>query len=261
MTNSRLSAASLADFEEGTVVSVARCVLRAEDTAWDFPSRNAEAISTHWAASKAQNPAFFDGIIHLMTGCSLAHDVFSATFQATDFKTYLYWRDNGFPVSGPRAGPRDCFGAALIRSSEGYALLGRQRAGNVNAGLVYPPGGFIDPRDVRADGAIDIDGSVWREIREETGLGAAELRSRPGYRIAFAGPLVSIAAEYRSHLAASALRERILDHIAADRDPELTDIIIAQGADDLGPDTPLYARLLLQAPLDDEARRPEGRRL
>lgn len=247
MTDPRPSPASVAGAEEGTVAAVSRCVLRAGDTAWDFPARNAEAILAHWERRKAENPVLFDGVIHLMTAWSLAGGVFTASFQATDFKSYLYWRDMGFPASeGAVSAPRDCFGAALIRSSEGDVIFGRQRAGNINAGLLYPPGGFIDPRDVSASGALNIDASIWREIAEETGLGGAELRHVPGYKIAFASPLVSIAAEYRSHLAAGALRQRILDHLAADPDPELTDIVLVRSPEDLGDDTPAYAKLLLR---------------
>ena len=118
------------------------------------------------------NPRYFNGVVHLVDDVRLDGDSASMLrFVRTDFKSYLFWRDQGFP----EAGVLDGFGSALIRSSDGHMMLGRQRAGNVNAGLAYPPAGFIDEQDVEADGSIDIAGSVAREVSEETGIDAAAL--------------------------------------------------------------------------------------
>lgn len=230
---------------ERAVVHVARCDLRTSPERWPFRDQNAEAIAAHWSRRLIGSPALFNGTIHILASSSFGGGTFSGRFVAADFAAFLYWRDHGYSDRGHK----DCFGTALLRSEEGHVLLGRQRAGHVNGGLAYPPGGFIDPRDVRDD-MIDIDGSIWREIGEETGLGAAELRRVPGYQIALAGPLVAIAAEYRSHLPAEALRARALKHLTASPEPELTDILIVRASRDLEAGTPEYARLLLGQVLD-----------
>lgn len=236
--------------EKGTIAAVARCDLRVTDEPWSFLEGSGPAIAALWATRRAENPLLFDGVIHLMTRHTLADGVFGGVFQKTDFKSYLFWRERGFPAPlCPEPRPSDCFGSALIRSAEGFVLLGRQRAGNLNGGLAYPPGGFIDARDVRGDGSIDIDASIWREIGEETGLGGAELSRVPGYRVVFAGPLAAIAVEYRSPLPAEALRRRVLAHIAADPRPELDDAVIVRRVEDIGPAMPEYAKLLLRAVL------------
>ncbi len=218
-----------------------RCVLRASGEPWEFSTRHATAIAAHWAARKAASPALFDGVIHILARWTLVSGAFAGTFLRTDFKSFIYWRDHGYPDPSPR----DCFGSALLRSCEGHVLLGRQRAGNINAGLAYPPGGFIDARDVGEDGAIDIDASIGREVREETGLGAAEIEQVPGYRVAFAGSLVSVAVEYRSRMGAHALREHVLRHVAHDPDAELIDALVVRTMADVEADTPEYAKLLL----------------
>ena len=84
----------------------------------------------------------------------------SGTFFKTDFETFLYWRD----LPRGDADRARSFGASLIRSAEGYLLLGRQGPGQLNSGRVYPPSGLIDDDDVR-DGAIDIDASIRARAR------------------------------------------------------------------------------------------------
>ena len=209
---------------------------------WGYARRQATGIDTHWASRSRESPAMFNGVIHLMREVVHEQNAFLGVFLQTDFKSYLHWREHGFP----EAGVRDGFGSALIRSAEGHVILDRQRAGNLNSGLAYLPGGFIDPRDVTADGSIDIDGSILRELAEETGLLPAELDMQPGYILIVHGPLVSMVRELRSRLDAAALRERILAHIAADPHAELSDAVIVRTPADIA-DVALapYARQLL----------------
>ncbi len=231
-----------------SVERVETCRLVVSDASWAYATDNAAAINSHWLRRHAENPAMFDGIIHLVHAERRAESTLSASLLRTDFKSYLHWRDAGFP----EAGVRDGFGSALIRSAEGHVLLGRQRKGNINAGFAYLPGGFIDPRDIRPDGVIDIDASIARELAEETGLGSGDVSTPPGYLITRCGPLVSIAREVVSPLPAEALRNRIRAHIASDPDPELEDIIIVRNAGDLaGARVHAYARLLLRWVLGD----------
>ncbi len=113
----------------------------------------------------------------MLASHSLGADRFEGQLMPVEFKSFLYWKEHGYPDTSVR----DTFGSALIRSAEGHILLGRQRAGNINAGLAYLPGGFIDGRDVAADGSIDIAASVAREVAEETGLGAGDIERMPGF--------------------------------------------------------------------------------
>ena len=110
-------------------------------------------------------------------------------------------------------------GQTEIRSAEGHVLLGCQTAGNINQGLAYPPGGFIDQRDVRA-GVVDIDAGTARELREETGMKPDEFARAPGYLVTTSGPHVSIAVEWRSVLPSDALKAHILDYVR--RQPNLS---------------------------------------
>lgn len=226
----------------GSVVRIDRCDLRVSDGRWAFADTHHAEIDAHWARRKSDNPAFFNGALYVMTRHVLTDGGLSAELARADFKSVLYWRETGFRD----ASVADAFGSALIRSGEGHVLLGRQRPGNVNGGLAYLPGGFIDARDERAEGLIDIEASIARELAEETGLTPSMLHRVPGFILTFAGPMLSIAIEYRSAEPAEALRAKIHDHIAAETEPELSDVVVVSSARDLaGLAVPAYVTVLL----------------
>jgi hypothetical protein len=227
---------------EGRSVRISRCLLAVDVARWAYAERHAEAIAEHWQCSRAARPKLYDGTVYMLRRWSLGDGTFTGAFFRTDFKSFLYWREHGYADRSVRDG----FGSAVIRSREGHMLLGRQMSGNVNAGLAYPPGGFIDSRDVH-DGAIDIEASIARELGEETGLQSADLVRLPGYVLTLTGPLVSIAIEWRSALTAEALRARILAHVRRQPVPELADVVIARTPDDIDERTmPPHAKAMLQ---------------
>lgn len=228
--------------ERTSVHRVKSCCLQLKKEAWAFAEERAGEIAEHWRRRQSDNPDLFDGRVLMMLTPVITDDVLRAELLATDFKAYLFWRESGFPD----AGIFDGFGSALVRSVEGHALLGRQRGGNINSGLAYLPGGFIDERDVRSDGKVDIAASIARELTEETGLDADEFSRMPGYFITQYRSQISIAQEYRSGLTSEALRAKILAAIAKQDDPELDDIVtVTRGAElkalNVGP----YVQVLL----------------
>lgn len=227
------------------VTRVRDCSLHVVAEDWAFALENAEAIDAHWARRSRENATYFNGIIHLMRRSQIEAGMFHGEFLRTDFKSYLYWRETGFPP----AEVLDGFGSALIRSGEGHIVLGRQRAGNINSGLTYLPGGFIDERDVGERGVIDIEGSILREVQEETGLSGGDYLVQPGYILTLDGPMLSMAREIVSPLPAEGLRRRILDHFAGDTSSELTDAVIVRAPEDIdGAAAPMhpYAQRLLR---------------
>jgi 8-oxo-dGTP pyrophosphatase MutT (NUDIX family) len=204
----------------GSVVAVEECRLVLSEEGWDFAEAHADDISAYWERRLDQNPDFFDGTIYLTRDAKVEEGVFSARLFATDFKNFLYWRENGY---GDRA-VTDVFGSALIVSADGAVLLGRQRDGHINSGLAYCPGGLVDARDILADKYVDILGSIRRELQEETGLTAGDAVELPGFILTRLGQQISVAAEFRSPLDAAELRERILVYLSADPRSELVDM-------------------------------------
>ena len=226
----------------GTVEKIDTCNLCTGQGVWTYARDHEAAIETHWHEAKAAAPYFFNGVIHLIDDMRVEAGVLHAQLLRTDFKSYLYWRDQGYPD----AGVLDGFGSALLRSSDGAIMLGRQRPGNINGGLVYLPGGFIDQRDIAAGGSVDLAGSIAREVLEETGLALSDLNRRPGYYLTCSKAQVSIAAEFVSGLKATPLKDTIEQHIATDTHSELTEVFVIRSfADLVGLDMPQYARVLV----------------
>lgn len=213
------------------VVRISGVALKvAEGAIWPFAIEREAEIDAHWVRRSAETPHFFNGVIHMTRNPVVANGVLSAELVRTDFKSFLYWREMGHPDRSVG----DAFGSALLRSAEGYVVLGKQLPGNINSGLAYLPGGFIDVRDVTVDGTVDIEASILREVREETGIEASELERVPGFLLTVFGPAMSIAAEFRSKLSATEMQARVRAHIASSgAEPELEDAVIVRSRADL----------------------------
>lgn len=239
-----------------TRIATLRLVLGPET--WAYARHNSKAIEKHWQETIAGNPVYFNGAVHMIDRIEFRDAHCEARLLATDFKSFLFWRDMGFPEEG---GVLDGFGSALIKSSDGRILLGRQREGNINAGLAYLPGGFIDDRDIGPDGSVNIAESIARELREETGLDAgnhpgADLCPLSGFLVTCARSHVSFAIVYESTLDARALAGKVSAHIASEAEPELAEMVAISSADKTDAlAMPPYARLLIASPLAWETQR------
>jgi 8-oxo-dGTP pyrophosphatase MutT (NUDIX family) len=233
--------------DKASVRRVARCRIELAAYRWDLVEERRAEIDAFWRRQSAANASYFDGVVHLLSAHRIDGDLLAATAFATRFRNYLYWRETGYADTSVI----DAFGSAVIRCTDGGVLLARQRSGNINSGLVYLPGGFIDERDVGADGCIDIGASIAREIAEETGLDCATMTAEPGFTVTRVGQHLSIAATYHSGLDGAELRRRVGAHIAGDARGELETVLIAGNRRDLA-GLPLvhYCRALLPALLD-----------
>lgn len=221
---------------------------------WSYATAHAEAIDTHWADAVRQSPMYFNGTVHMTRRVKCEFGVLTAELIAIEFKSYLYWRACGFPP----AGIVDAFGSALLRTADDAVILVRQRSGQVNSGLFYLPGGFVDGRDVAADGRVDLRGSVNREVLEETGLDGDALEALPGYWVTRAGPHLSIAVGYRAAFPAAETLAQITRFIAEHPDGELESAIAVRRAQDLQYlAMPEYARRLLHHIFDGGDGSPE----
>jgi len=224
------------------VTPVEDCDLMVTDRVWPFAADRASEIDAHWQRRCAESPSLFNGRVYMLSSYTIADGRLTGKLFPVQFKQFLYWKDQG----APDASVYDVFGSALICSSDGAILLGRQRAGNVNAGLFYLPGGFIDSRDTSPDGRVDLRASVLREVREETGLAPQMLAARDGYLVTTVGRQVSIAVDLIGDADAATLQDRIRHAFGADAEPELEEIVAVRSWDDVAAlPVPHYARVLL----------------
>jgi hypothetical protein len=211
------------------VKSVSYCSLKLSGEAWPFAHEHAAEIDAHWQAAANANPAYFNGIVHLIDSVRFDDGVLYATLTRTNFKSYLFWRMNGFP----EAGVLDGFGSALIRSADGEYLLGQQMPGNVNYGFACLPSGFIDERDVLPDGTIDITRSIEREIAEEMGEVAALVQREEGFIVTRSDTQMSFAVRFHAPVPTAELVRLVEEHNATCDDPELQTLIPVANCDDL----------------------------
>lgn len=224
---------------EVSVHRIAQLDLRLEPKPWAFAQDRREEIAAHFTALQRDKP-LWNGRVLLMFEHAISDGMLRGSYLETDYASFIAWRDWGFPDRTMR----NCFAPAALQGSDGAYVLGVMGGHTANAGQIYFPCGTPDPDDVR-DGRVDLDGSVRRELFEETGISADELDIDPGWHAVFAGPRIAMIKPMRARVTADALRQRIRSHIAQEREPELADAHIVRGLADLDSRMPDFARHFL----------------
>lgn len=206
------------------VVPVQRCELSLQPNRWLFAEQQAPKIERHWHRTCQDNPQFFNGVIMMVQGWSVAGGVMRAQLWESEFKNYIYWRQNGYPDRSVA----NAFVSAIIITADRAVVLGRQAAGHINSGVPFFPGGFIDPRDVSARGPIDASAATLREVREELGLPSGHLIAEPGQLITFESSSISIGTVYRTELTADELETAVNAHIDGQSNSELAEVVLVR---------------------------------
>jgi 8-oxo-dGTP pyrophosphatase MutT (NUDIX family) len=100
------------------------------------------------------------------------------------------------------------------------------------AGMIYPPGGNLDPTDLTEDGKVDVVGAIYRELEEETGLKRDDVKPA-GLLVTFDGWRISIGQLMDVPRLAEELRTEILRFSEASEEQELADMRIIRTRADL----------------------------
>jgi 8-oxo-dGTP pyrophosphatase MutT (NUDIX family) len=208
---------------------------------WPWAEANAGAIRRHWSAAVASNPALYDGRVLIAVRAEMRDGVLCSDHTEIPFSALHYWRSLSFPD----ADAFNLFGAAVVVTADRGVLLGRMGPGTANASFVYFPAGTPDRDDIVGD-RLDVEGSILRELREETGLGADDLiASGERWAVRDAG-ILCCARRYDTPLTASEVEARVAAHIAADPHHELDLAIVVRRACEPVPGTlTAYARALI----------------
>lgn len=216
--------------------------LAVEAWAWPFAQARRAEISAHFAQQQRERPALWNGRVLLGRNPVFTGDSFSASYFETDFASFLAWRDWGFPDAGVFNG----FGMGALCCSDGAFVLGEMGQHTSNAGRIYFPSGTPDLDDVRA-GAVDISGSVARELEEETGLAPSDYRSDAHWYCVYTGPAVAMIRILRVDMPGEALRTRIERNLARQHQPELSAIHVVHGTSDLNSAMPRFVTAFIEA--------------
>jgi hypothetical protein len=215
--------------------------LTVRSTPWPFAQTRRADIDAHFAEQQRERPNLWNGRVMLGRNPVFAENLFSADYFETDFASFLAWRDWGFPDSEVFNG----FGMGALRCADGAFALGEMGQHTANAARVYFPSGTPDLDDVR-NGAVDIAGSVAREVAEETGLAEADYTASPHWDCVVSGAAIAMIRILHVDMSGEALRARIEATLARQHQPELSAIHLVRARSDLTAAMPRFVTAFLE---------------
>src|SRR6185369_6315023 len=210
---------------------------------WPFADERRTEIAAHFAAKQRDKP-IWNGRILLGRNPIFTAERFSASYFDADFASFLAWRDWGFPDPSVFNG----FGMGALRCADGVFLLGEMGQHTSNAGRVYFPSGTPDLDDI-SGGAVDISGSVAREVEEETGLTTADYRPGRDWHCVVSGAAIAMIRMLHVDVKGEELRARIEANLAKQEQPELSAIHLVRDAGDITASMPRFVTAFLEAQL------------
>jgi 8-oxo-dGTP pyrophosphatase MutT (NUDIX family) len=225
------------------VVAIERVEARLVPQPWPWAEENRNFVERHFEKLRETRPQLWNGRVLLLHRFAIEGSVFHGAYLETDFASFLTWRDAGFPDPSVK----NCFSAGALRAADGAFLLGRMARHTANAGKVYFPAGTPDPGDVGSDGAVDLGGSVLRELTEETGLAPGEVSVAPGWKAVLAGSRIALVRALHTSEDSAKLADRIRAFIAREKQPELEEIVVIKEPVDFVPDMPDFVRAYLES--------------
>jgi len=215
--------------------------LKFEPWSWPFADERRADIAAHFAVKQREKPKIWNGPVLLARNPVFTGDRFSASYFDIDFASFLAWRDWGFPDRGVFNG----FGMGALRCSDDAFVLGEMGHHTANAGRIYFPSGTPDLDDL-SDGAVDIPGSVAREVEEETGLNAADYRAAAHWDCVVSGTAIAMIRILNVDSSGDALRARIEANLARQHQPELSAIHLVREAGDLTAAMPRFVTAFIE---------------
>jgi 8-oxo-dGTP pyrophosphatase MutT (NUDIX family) len=213
-----------------------------EPRPWPFADERRAEISAHFAVKQSEKPLLWNGRVLLGRDPVFTQSQLRASYFETDFASFLAWRDWGFPDAGVFNG----FGMGALRCSDGAFVLGEMGQHTSNAGRIYFPSGTPDLDDIRGN-AVDIAGSVAREVEEETGLAPADYRPSAHWDCVVSGAAIAMIRILDVDLTGEALRARIEANLALQRQPELSAIHLVRERRDLTAAMPRFVAAFVEA--------------
>lgn len=208
----------------GPAIHTLRTVeLRVGEGPLAFDIENRAAIDAHWQAAFAANPRLWNGPFFLFEDVRLEGGALTGLARATDFATFLYWRDTGRP-----AVVAHITGTSLPVTRDGVLLAVRMAAHTANAGAIYFPAGSFDAADVTA-GRFDVTTNIARELEEETGLAFGD-DAEGGFVAVFDRGAIHVARRNRLDGDFAACAGRIARHLSEAGEDEIATVVpIRQG--------------------------------
>ncbi|QAY95981.1 NUDIX hydrolase [Methylovirgula ligni] len=230
------------------IAEIATIDIRLSTAPWNFTTERAAEIEANWQSRLRDNPALYNGKILLTDKIALSTAPATARLEGAcfvaEYKAFQAWRDFGWPGE-----VKNLFAMAALRSADGAYLLGEMAPWTANAGQIYFPCGTPDLDDLAGE-RLDLEGSMWRELREETGFTDTDFAEAPGWSVVFDGALIACMKRLQSPLPAADLLARASAFLARDKNPELVRLVPVFGAADIGAGVPDLMRAWLKNAFD-----------
>src|SRR5215475_780925 len=204
---------------EAVIHRVTELDLKVEQRAWPFAHERRAEIDAHFAEKQREKPGLWNGRVLLGRDAEFSGGRLTSSYFETNFASFLAWRDWGFPDREVFNG----FGMGALRAADGAFVLGEMAQHTSNAGRIYFPSGTPDPNDI-AGGAVDMFGSITRELEEETGLTRADYRASADWDCVVVGRALAIIRLLSVDLPVEALKARIEANLKLQAHPELSAI-------------------------------------
>jgi hypothetical protein len=222
---------------EAIITRVSDVDARFETRRWIWAEDNHEAIAANWQRRIADKPRMFNGRVLLLGDLQVTSDLCRSTYFETDFANLVGWIDMEYPDTSVANG----FAMGALRGSDGAFICGVMADHTVNADRVYFAAGTPDRSDMRADGSVDLAGSLTRELIEETGLHEGDYTVSDEWIVVQRWPTVAMMRLVTLKIPAEQAAEKIRHLIAHQSLPELKDVRIVRDIGDVDPDTmPLF---------------------
>ena len=229
---------------EPTLVALDQVEARLATGALAFSAEERAAIDAHYAARKAANPDLWNGRVLLLGAHRFEARRLVAQYGEADYAALLWLlaREHAHPLL------RASFAMGALRGADGGFVMIRMAQWTANAGRIYFAAGTPDLSDITPDGRVDLEGSVLRELAEETGLTAGELTLAPGWTALHDARRLALLREVRASEEAEALAARIRRFGAGEHRPEFDEVRVVRGPQDLAEGmSPLIRRYLAHA--------------
>ncbi len=218
----------MSEWPDGLIVDLERIDARVSAYDWAFSRDRRAEIDAYWLNRLAGNSGIFNGRVLMQHAASMKDGVLTASYFETAYSDFLAWLQMGVPGLSPRNG----FAMAALRANDGAFLLGQMAQDTANPGRVYFAAGTPDPGDVTATGEVDLAGSVLRELTEETGLRADEVKVGAGWKAVFAEKRIAFMRPVTIDMPAEAARTMMLERMKNLHEEELSGIVIIRSMAD-----------------------------
>lgn len=217
-------------FDDGTIRPFRAVNLMLADGPHPWEEANRDAIAGSWRREEIERPWLYNGTVLMHRALRLdAEGILSGISHRASYAALLH-----FIRVMPEADCWHLFGSAVPVAADGPLVLIRMAEKTANAGRVYAPAGSLDEKDI-AGGIIDIDGSMTRETREETGFDLSPAAGTLGETRLWmwcSGRGITVFRRYRLAVSAAVAARQIEAHRANGGDPEIAGAVILNNAED-----------------------------